>query len=286
MRSGSRSGLPAWHGSRRASTGGLGSQRGRGRVLVAAGGLLEGRLRGNPRPVRRRAWCLAPLPPAAGRRRVLRRAHGGPPGAPGAPRREEDRVPCPPEGCPSRGERRARRDREPRRGRDGAPAAPRLAADRGLPLLLPHRRAGREEGVGEAGGHGLRRISQSTSPYSAAPRPRGASRSICAASRSTTWLVRAGLADGTLAIDTRLRDALRRLRRDDGTFAPPDPGGPGRVAAPHPTPQQDAEFAAEVAPLVEIDGVIRAEERIRALERRLEDAEQGARNVARRLTRR
>ena len=98
--------------------------------------------------------------------------------------------------------------------------------------------------------------------------------------------VRAGLADGTLAIDTRLRDALRRLRRDDGTFAPPDPGGPGRVAAPHPTPQQDAEFAAEVAPLVEIDGVIRAEERIRALERRLEDAEQGARNVARRLTRR
>lgn len=98
--------------------------------------------------------------------------------------------------------------------------------------------------------------------------------------------VRAGLAEGTLAIDTRLRDALRRLRHDDGSFVPPDPGGPGRVAVAHPTLQQDAEFAAEVAPIAEIDGVIRAEERVRALELRLEDAERGARSVARRLTRR
>jgi hypothetical protein len=98
--------------------------------------------------------------------------------------------------------------------------------------------------------------------------------------------MRAGLDDGTLAIDMRLRDALRRLRGGGGTFAPPGSGRPGRFAASHPTPQQDAEFAAEVAPLAEIDGVVRAEERVRALERRLEDAERGARNVARRLTRR
>ena len=46
--------------------------------------------------------------------------------------------------------------------------------------------------------------------------------------------VRAGLADETLAIDTRLRDALRRLRREDGTFRPLDPGDPGTARCPAP----------------------------------------------------
>ncbi len=98
--------------------------------------------------------------------------------------------------------------------------------------------------------------------------------------------VRAGLADGTLAIDTRLRDALPAFAPRRWHVRASRSGRSGSRRGPPPDPQQDAEFAAEVAPLVEIDGVIRAEERIRALERRLEDAEQGARNVARRLTRR
>ena len=46
--------------------------------------------------------------------------------------------------------------------------------------------------------------------------------------------VRAGLADETLAIDTRLRDALRRLRREDGTFATSRPGRSGTARCPAP----------------------------------------------------
>jgi hypothetical protein len=38
--------------------------------------------------------------------------------------------------------------------------------------------------------------------------------------------------------------------------------------------------------LVEIDGIVRAEHRVRALERRLETLEEGPRSVARRLARR
>ena len=81
--------------------------------------------------------------------------------------------------------------------------------------------------------------------------------------------VRAGLADETFAIDTRLRDALRRLRREDGTFRPLDSGDPAQLDARHPTPEEDAEFAAEVAPLAEIDSVVRATDRADRLELRL-----------------
>ena len=97
--------------------------------------------------------------------------------------------------------------------------------------------------------------------------------------------VRVGLAEGTLAVDTRLRDALRRMRRDDGTFAPPDPGGAGRFTASHPTPLQDAEFAAEVAPLVEIDGIVRAADRTERLEERLARLEGEPAGRLRRLAR-
>ncbi len=41
-----------------------------------------------------------------------------------------------------------------------------------------------------------------------------------------------GLADGTLAVDTRLRDALRALRDDDGTFVLPGGAAAARVPAP------------------------------------------------------
>jgi len=90
-----------------------------------------------------------------------------------------------------------------------------------------------------------------------------------------------GLDDGTLAIDTRLRDALRVLRGDDGAFVLPK----ARVALafPRPSAVDDAAYAAEASILVEIDGVVRAEQRVHALERRLELLEQGPlRTLARR----
>jgi hypothetical protein len=93
-----------------------------------------------------------------------------------------------------------------------------------------------------------------------------------------------GLADGTLAVDTRLRDALRALREDDGTFAPPGAGQ--RLAFPRPSAADDAAYAAEASVLVEIDGIVRAEQRVRALERRLDALERGSLDAARRLARR
>jgi hypothetical protein len=93
-----------------------------------------------------------------------------------------------------------------------------------------------------------------------------------------------GLAEGTLAVDTRLRDALRALRADDGTFLLPGAGP--RLAFPRPAAADDAAYAAEASVLVEIDGIVRAEQRVRALERRLDALEPGPRRVARRLARR
>jgi hypothetical protein len=93
-----------------------------------------------------------------------------------------------------------------------------------------------------------------------------------------------GLADGTLAVDTRLRDALRAVRGDDGTFVFPD--GPQRLGFPRPSAADDAAYAAEASVLVEIDGIVRAEQRVRALEGRLNALERGPLRVAHRLARR
>jgi hypothetical protein len=93
-----------------------------------------------------------------------------------------------------------------------------------------------------------------------------------------------GLADGTLAVDTRLRDALRAVRADDGTFALPRAGP--RLEFPRPSAADDAAYAAEASVLVEIDGIVRAEQRVRALQGRLDALEQGPGRVVRRLARR
>jgi hypothetical protein len=82
-----------------------------------------------------------------------------------------------------------------------------------------------------------------------------------------------GLADGTLAVDTRLRDALRSLRGADGSFALPDAGE--QLTFPRPSAEDDAAYAAEASVLVEIDGIVRAEQRVEALEGRLEAIERG-----------
>jgi hypothetical protein len=90
-----------------------------------------------------------------------------------------------------------------------------------------------------------------------------------------------GLADGTLAIDTRLRDTLRAIRADDGSFLLPTVGK--GLAFPRPSAADDAAYAAEASALVEIDGIVRAAQRVRALEARLELLERGPlRTLARR----
>ena len=93
-----------------------------------------------------------------------------------------------------------------------------------------------------------------------------------------------GLADGTLAVDTRLRDALRGLRGEDGAFLLP--GDRPQLAFPRPSAAEDAAYAAEASALVAIDGIVRAEERVVALEARLRALGAGRRGVARRLARR
>ena len=88
-----------------------------------------------------------------------------------------------------------------------------------------------------------------------------------------------GLADGTMAVDTRLRDALRALRGADGAFLAAGVGQ--RLAFPRPNTVDDAAYAAEASVLAEIDGIVRAEQRVRALEDRLLAVEHGPLGVAR-----
>ena len=94
-----------------------------------------------------------------------------------------------------------------------------------------------------------------------------------------------GLADGTLVVDTRLRDALRALRAPDGRFAPPD-GGTVALAFPQSGVREDAALAAETTLLEEIEGIVRATARVDALERRLLRLEREPFDRLRRLARR
>jgi len=73
--------------------------------------------------------------------------------------------------------------------------------------------------------------------------------------------VERGLADGTLAVDTRLRDALWSLR-----------DGNGPLVFPEPTIEDEAMYAVEAAVLGEAD-VIRVERRLDAFEQRLRSLE-------------
>ena len=82
-----------------------------------------------------------------------------------------------------------------------------------------------------------------------------------------------GLAEGGLAIDTRLRDALRLLRGPGGSFDIPCVGAPSRLVFPMPDVAESGAYAAEASSLVEVDGIVRSEARIAALERRLDSVE-------------
>jgi Glycosyl transferase family 2 len=84
-----------------------------------------------------------------------------------------------------------------------------------------------------------------------------------------------GLEDGTLAIDTRLRDALRTIRGQNGEFRLPAAGTPPALDFPRPVVEDDAAYAAEVTALIEVDGIVRAKKRVEAVERRLASLEHG-----------
>ena len=79
-----------------------------------------------------------------------------------------------------------------------------------------------------------------------------------------------GEAEGRLVLDTRLRDALRRLRTDDGSYALPRDAAP--LTFPLPTLVEDAEYAVEAAVLGEAD-VVRLQRRLDTLEDRLQSLE-------------
>jgi Glycosyl transferase family 2 len=78
-----------------------------------------------------------------------------------------------------------------------------------------------------------------------------------------------GVADGTYAIDTRLREALRLLRAPDGSFPVPAPGETSRLSFPTPTAEDNGAYACEASRLVEIDAIVRAEQRVEGLEERM-----------------
>jgi hypothetical protein len=75
------------------------------------------------------------------------------------------------------------------------------------------------------------------------------------------------LADGTLVVDTRLRDAFRRLRDEAGGFARPA-AGTSHITLPVPTIVEDASYAVECAAVGEVD-LVRLDQQIRELELRL-----------------
>ena len=79
--------------------------------------------------------------------------------------------------------------------------------------------------------------------------------------------LRRGTADGTLALDTRLRDALRTIRTRDGTYRLPAPTP--LLAFEAPDVADAAAYAGEASVLESIDGIVRAEQRVNALERRI-----------------
>lgn len=92
-----------------------------------------------------------------------------------------------------------------------------------------------------------------------------------------------GIAGGRLAIDTRLRDALRSLREPHGAFALPGEVGP--LDFEHPSILEDAAYAAEASVLQGVDAIVRAEARAAALESQVAALERGWRSRLRPGTR-
>ena len=79
--------------------------------------------------------------------------------------------------------------------------------------------------------------------------------------------IASGLADGSLVVDERLRDALRRLRFGETGFAPPGEGV-DRLELRAPTIVDDASYAVECAAVGEVD-LVRLDRHIQELEQRI-----------------
>ena len=79
--------------------------------------------------------------------------------------------------------------------------------------------------------------------------------------------VEQGVSNGTHAVDTRLRDALRVLRLPDGAYRLPD--HEPLLTFEDPDIDNAVAYAAEASVLASIDGIARAEQRVAALEARL-----------------
>ena len=86
-----------------------------------------------------------------------------------------------------------------------------------------------------------------------------------------------GLADGSLVVDTRLRDVLRLLRLDSSAGVPSfrRPGAGELLRLPSPDVTDDAAYAVDVSALDEANGV-RLQRRVDELERRLAALEGGS----------
>ena len=82
--------------------------------------------------------------------------------------------------------------------------------------------------------------------------------------------VEAGVAAGSLVVDTRLRDALRSIRLDDGRFRVPASDGPTGLAAA--TDRERGRFARDEAALRDAD-LVRVVRRLDDLRVRLENVE-------------
>ena len=265
----------------------LGHQLRRRRVLVAPRRDAERRFETDSGEIRRRARLLEALPAAARGRSGLRGTHDRAVCASRHSRGQADDLSRPPEGGAPGRSRRRDRGRESQRRRYRARAVPSLAPDRGPSLLTPLRGAAEEQESRRLVESSRRRSSAPSGPHERGTGRPGARRVLLPSHVVDDEALARGLAEGRLAIDTRLRDALRVLRGPSGSFDVPAVGAPSRLAFPAPDVAEAGAFAAEASSLVEIDGIVRAESRVDALERRLDSLEATGfrRRVARRAER-
>ncbi len=143
---------------------------------------------------------------------VLRRADDRAPGEARVPGRQGDDLPRPPEGGPSGRSRGHRRGGKPQRARPRPGSDSCLAPDRGAPLLVPIGLATHAQGR-KAPGSGPRATSRRcTSSCSTMHFVPAALEDFYASFAVTDEALERGVRDGSLAVDTRLRDALRALR--------------------------------------------------------------------------
>ena len=229
------------------------------------GGSLEGRARGGTGPVRHRAWLLAALPAAPGRRRILRRADDGAALARRRSRATSGRV----YHAHQKVAHRAHPGVEVERGNHDVvgTASSRCAGGTRSKCCTSRSAPETTRAEGRGGWWDKPRRELDAPPAAARRRVRRGQ-----ASRSTTTSLAVGrrledgIADGTLAVDTRLRDGLRSLAKAEWHVRATRRGRGARVRASERS--RGRAYAAEVSALREVDGIVRAEARAAALEGR------------------